>query len=71
MDFEVYSIGLCNASVCTSLPLDAATLRLNTTHPTGIRSQWAPTKLLTFKCGTPIGCACPDHPGNKHYLFHC
>lgn len=71
MEFEVYSIGLCQASVCTSLSIKEATDWINGSNPTGINSKWSKSKAKSFKCGTPNGCACPDHKGNKHFLFSC
>ena len=71
MEFEVYSIGICNASVCTSLPINEATERLNAAYPTGIASQWKPSTDKYFRSGECIGHQCPDHKNNKHFLFHC
>lgn len=70
-EFEAYSVGICSASVCTSLTTDEAAKRLNLEHPTGVKSKWELSKDPTFACGTPNGCDCPDHKGNKHYLFNC
>jgi hypothetical protein len=72
-DFEAYSIGLVAASVCTSLPVEDAALRLNQEHPTGINSQWHLSEDKFFSDGeTPNGAPCPDHPKtHKHYLFNC
>jgi len=71
MEFEAYSVGLCYASVCTCLKPEEATVRLNTEHPTGVRSQWAPSSDATFRSGEANPHPCPDHPGNFHYLFSC
>lgn len=71
MEFEAYSVGLCSASVCTSLSPEEATLCLNLRHPTGIASRWQLSEDTAFRDGTPHPCQCPDHPENKHYLFHC
>lgn len=71
MEFEAYSVGICNASVCTSLPVNAAEQRLNVEHPTGIGMKWKLSKDKTFAGGQPMPCDCRDYPGNKHYLFHC
>lgn len=71
MKFEAYSVGLCCASVCTSLPVEEAVVELNQTNPTGIASPWALSDSPTFKGGEKNGCDCPDYPGNKHYLMGC
>lgn len=70
-DFEVYSLGIVSASVCTSLSIEAATERMNKFHPTGIRSEWKLSKNKTFASGPPMPCQCPDHETHKHYLFNC
>lgn len=69
--FEAYGVGLVCASVCTDLPLDEATQRLNAEHPTGIRSQWEPSTDETFANGVPQPCPCESVPGRTHYLFNC
>jgi hypothetical protein len=71
MDFEVYSVGIVCASLCTSLPIDQATERLNAEIPTGLSSKWTLSEDKTFASGQLNGCDCPDHSGNKHYLFNC
>lgn len=72
MEFTVYSVGLCFASVCTSLPLKEATRRLNVEHPTGTRNEWKPSEDATFHSGEPNPCPCNTNPGtHKHYLFVC
>ncbi len=71
-NFETYSVGICAASVCTSLPLEEATERLNSESPTGITSRWSPSEEPTFKGGQSNPCACETHPEtHKHYLFRC
>lgn len=70
MEFEAYSVGLCFASVCTSLTPEAAAEKLNHQHPTGIDSQWELSDE-DFSGGQINGCDCPDHKGNKHYLYVC
>lgn len=71
-EFMPYSVGLVAASVCTSLPIEQATQRLNESHPTGV-SPWHLSDDKTFADGnTANGSACPDHPEtHKHYLFNC
>ena len=72
MEFEIYSIGIVCASVCTSLTPGEAELALNVEHPTGISTRWTLSEDKTFGDGvSPMPCGCPDHPGNKHYLFNC
>lgn len=71
MNFEPYAVGLCHASVCTSLSVEEATRLLNRNNPTGIESQWKLSDDKNFKSGEANGFDCPDHPGNKHYLFVC
>ena len=76
-EFVAYSVGICAASVCTSLSIEEATERLNREKPTGIESQWTKSEDEYFngvdKEGQKAknGCDCPDYPGNKHYLFNC
>lgn len=70
-DFAAYSVGLVNASVCTSLHNAEATFRLNFEHPTGIESRWEIADE-PFLDGTPNGAPCPHNPGtHRHLLFHC
>jgi hypothetical protein len=70
-EFEAYSVGICAASVCTSLTPEQAAERLNETNPTGIASRWEPSKSLRFHTGEKNGCDCPDYKGNHHYLMQC
>jgi len=72
-DFEIYKIGLCCASVCSTLSLEETTERLNVEHPTGITSRWEPSKDATFADGkSPNPCPCNQNPTtHKHYLFNC
>lgn len=70
-EFVAYSVGIVSASVCTRLSIEEATERLNQEHPTGIKSQWGLSESKSFSGGEPVGCQCPDHPDNKHYLFNC
>lgn len=71
MIFTAYTVGLCCASVCTSLSVEDATVELNKQHPTGIESQWKPSEDTHFRGGVPNGCDCLDYPGNKHFLMEC
>ena len=71
-DFDIYSLGLVNASVCSSLPVDVVCERLNAEHPTGIKSRWVLADDKQFRDGKPMPCPCEQNPGtHKHYLFHC
>lgn len=70
-DFEIYTWGLVNASVCTSLPVENATQRLNDALPTGV-GPWYPAEDKTFLFGQPNPNPCERRPStHKHYLFHC
>ena len=43
---EVYSIGICYASVCAheSLGIEDVTEQINTLHPTGTMDEWQPSR---------------------------
>ncbi|MGP4092977.1 hypothetical protein [Nonomuraea sp. KM90] len=69
--FTVITVGLCVATVCTSVTNDEATGRLNVAHPTGISTRW---ELAgdPFPNGDPNPSPCRDHPDtHRHLLFHC
>lgn len=70
--FTAYAVGVCNASVCTSLSDDEATARLNLEHPTGI-GPWFVAADSHFADGTHTNpCPCEDKPDtHRHILFHC
>jgi hypothetical protein len=71
MEFDVYSIGFCFASVCTSLEDEQATNRLNLLYGTGIESQW---KIADedFRDGTPNPHPCENlSETHRHILFEC
>lgn len=71
-EFTAYSVGICCASVCTSLTPEDAEHQLNLEYPTGISSTWKLSEDKTFAGGKPMPCVCPDHPDtHKHYLFNC
>ncbi len=71
-DFECYAYGLCYASVCTNLPNEEATRRLNADLPTGISSGWEVSTDATFAGGDdPNPTPCPDVEGHRHVLFEC
>ena len=70
-DFALYSMGLVQASVCTSLDDATATERLNAEHAAGTQLGWliAPDN---FADGTPNRCPCNTHPEtHRHLLFYC
>lgn len=70
--FTAYSVGLCFASVCTTLTDDEAATRLNAEHPTGIPSPWRPSAQLTFAQGGSNPGPCDTHPEtHRHVLFEC
>ncbi|HEX6970501.1 MAG TPA: hypothetical protein VF174_17040 [Micromonosporaceae bacterium] len=71
-EFRAYAVGLCSASVCTSLSDEEATERLNSEHPTGISSRWEVADDPTFSDGRPNPLPCDDYPDtHRHILFHC
>ena len=69
--FEAYGVGLVCASVCSNLPVEEITRRLNAEHSTGISSRWEPSKDETFADGHPNPCPCNKDARRKHYLFNC
>lgn len=70
--FRPYAIGVCSASVCTSLTDEQATAQLNETNPTGIASPWALSADPTFKTGQLNPRPCDDWPDtHRHILFNC
>jgi hypothetical protein len=71
-EFTPYAVGLCRASVCTSLPKEEVAARMNMVCPTGIDTQWTLAPNSTFGTGEPNPCPCSDSPDtHKHYLLHC
>jgi hypothetical protein len=69
-EFAVYSVGLCYASVCTSLTVEEAAQRLNIEHPTGI-GPWQIDPEGVFASGAPNPCKCHDFDTHQHMLFSC
>lgn len=69
--FRAYRIGLCTASVCTSLPASAVADRMSQENPSGIDSRWELSTDATFSGGESNPCQCPDSPEHKHYLLEC
>lgn len=69
--FNVYSLGICCASVCTSLTDEQATNRLNESHPTGLDHGWSIADEA-FQTGESNPCPCNDAPDtHRHILFVC
>jgi len=64
-DFQIIHAGLIDVAICTSLPIDEATKRLNIELPTGIHSQW------TFDGEETNKCPCPDDQNKTHYRLFC
>ena len=67
-DFYILNVGLVGAVICTSLPIEEATSRINSASPTGIGSMW---RLSEEEEGCPNHAPCPDNPNNTHYAFNC
>ena len=63
VDFEILHIGICDAVICTRLPIEEATSRLNRESPTGI-GKW---RFEGDASKTP----CPDGQGKTHYHLFC
>lgn len=70
-EFYIYKVGLCYASVCSSLPIEEVKRRMaNDTFPTGV-GPWTYTGEA-FCTGEPNPCPCNEYPDtHKHYLFSC
>lgn len=72
VEFSPYAVGLCYASVCSSLPAGQIAARLNLSNPTGLSSRWKLSTDEKFKGGEPNPCICEDFPvTHKHYLLTC
>ncbi len=67
-DFYILNVGLIGAVICTSLPIEEATSRLNSQSPTGISSGW---RLSDEEDESPNHAPCPDNANNTHYAFNC
>lgn len=76
---EAYSVGIMSASVCAvkELTCEEVCEVLNTISPTGISSEWQPTKDEFFAIKGAggqqhkIGCVCESDAGRRHWLFEC
>ena len=69
-DFTIMRWGLVYASVCTSLPREEATQRLNVELPTGV-GPWHPAPDAFFAGGQTNPCPCEQVPERTHYLYSC
>lgn len=71
-EFTAYAVGICNASVCTSLSDEATTALLNIEHPTGV-GPWTISGDSHFADGEHANPhPCENHPDtHRHVLFHC
>lgn len=70
-DLTVYSMGLCYASVCTTLPDAEATSRMNLEHMPGTSHGWQIADE-PFRNGDPNGRPCDQRPAShRHLLFEC
>ena len=65
IDFYILHIGLCDAVICTSLPIEEATEKFNTQSPTGLSSRWS------FDGKEKNKVSCPDGQGKTHYHLFC
>ncbi len=65
IDFEIVRYGLVDAVICTRLPIEEATRRLNSEMPTGISSQWS------FDGKKENQSPCSDGQGKTHYRLFC
>lgn len=69
-DYVAYGVGLCYASVCTSLTDEEAAARLNLDQPTGVGRPWEISKDETFANGQPQPRPCDQFPDtHRHILF--
>lgn len=69
-ELYVMGLGLCYATVCTTLDDEEAGWMLNLRWPTGISSPWT-VSSAPFKDGTPSPCVCESDPSRRHVLFEC
>lgn len=68
-ELEVYSEGICMASVCSSLSREEVVARM-ATRPTGTSGSWS-LSADAFRDGKPNGGPCEETPGRHHWLFEC
>lgn len=68
-DFEVYRMGLCYSSVCSSLG-DEETVRRMQSLPAGTTHGYQLSKKENFTTGETNSYPCEQRPKtHKHYLF--
>ncbi len=65
VDFEILSIGICDAVICTRLPIEEASARLNRESPSGVSHPWE------FNGDAAYQSPCPDGQGKTHYRLFC
>lgn len=70
---EVYSLGICAASVCAvnTMTSEEVVAEVNRITPTGISSDWELSSDKTFKNGEPHPCVCESDRGRQHWLMVC
>jgi len=70
-DFTVYREGLLNASVCSSLGLEATVERM-ARRISGTTVGWILSEDENFATGQSNPCPCEQQPKtHQHYLFNC
>ncbi len=65
VDFEILHVGLCDVVICTRLPIEEATARVNRESPTGSSHPWS------FDGKGSNQFPCPDGQGKTHYRLYC
>jgi hypothetical protein len=65
VDFEILHVGMCDAAICTRLPIDKAIKRLNMESPSGTSLHWSFDGKKSNKV------PCPDEQGKTHYRLFC
>lgn len=65
VDFEILHIGLCDIVICSRLPIEEATERVNKESPSGVSHPWSSNG------GDCNQSPCPDGQGKTHYRLFC
>lgn len=65
IDFEILQTGIVDSVICTRLPIEEATKRLNAEAPTGTSHRWVYDGKATNHS------PCPDGQGKTHYRLFC